>query len=1159
MNTPNTQVVGRHTSTRLLNQLHLNRSRLVSLAALIALASGSLGQWVLQWQPQTINFTAWDQYFFSLLLAKENGSLSISQFFQTPQGPFGAVGSLWYFLGHILNSQMADPMWQTFWRGLWRVAIVAAGYWTLTSRRNIRANWFIALAAAGIAAFPTDWRNLLFAAGTSQLIATFAGLLAIHCWLKTSTGHARNANESGKFGQSNTSWWIGWGWFALAALSAPVGVLAAVAAGVTTLTQAVSHPNSGQKFKGIALLAAGVLGAVIISMAQTSPVLVHPIVSTIHNLLVVMSHPFSDMLWPALVMWLPWCVLLWRSIQQQTNTQTNTQANTRTHKNTQQDHKLIALGLWVLMMMLLLAAGESLEIQNSIWLNPSCVLLGLLVNTASLLRCMPVGFWQTAREQLQRYNQPHAHVKSNAIPLGRCLLFGWFVLVALGYWQSANDLSGWQRAVGSHLSQRAIHDTQIHRYLASGDANWLTPNAPLNGGGDLTAKRSWLDAPQIKNILPAQLLPPLKPINYLSAGQAQRPQFAPNIALYRHNAMGIVQTGQPPYINSRLGLRYQRPAGHHHYLLSTRTRGAFANNFELYFKDGSTDASKKIELISASHPLPKDALISRSIAGLPLASTFAFTANADIFELDLLRAQSAKPGLLLFTSPMPVGLARYHLARWLPYFAFLAGMGLVTLLVIAGRIFLVTAAPSSLTSSAVATNNPPAVLTINANWLQTYAPLFGTLIAAAAILFIRKSDALLNPQFWAEDGSTFFAGHFHLGFAAIYEPYAGYLHLTPRLIAFFTGIFTPYAYVPHVYNYCTLAAMLLVIGCCFSKRLPFSVSQKCLMGLATVLMVQFSGEIYLNITNLQWFMAPLLILLALKAPPAPTYATKLTSVKTQWAIDLLTLALVGLTGPFIILAFPFFALMAVVKRNRHSVVLLFGAGVAMFIQMAFLFTSDRPHDAPMPQDFPLSWVLPQVVGQRIFKEWMIFGLYDMYIWPALLCTLLVGVYAALLFFAARHRTLRWPLVCFVIFHGLTLAAGLFRVKSVLLTLMLPSVSRYFFIPLLMLTWAVIVLLGSPVKWQRRAALFVLACVLTSSLQTFFIARAWPDLNWRSYARQISKDKPMNIPIQPTHLNFLIRLNPEAAAAPSEPATETPSQSPANSTATPATNLPDTAE
>lgn len=63
----------------------------------------------------------------------------------------------------------------------------------------------------------------------------------------------------------------------------------------------------------------------------------------------------------------------------------------------------------------------------------------------------------------------------------------------------------------------------------------------------------------------------------------------------------------------------------------------------------------------------------------------------------------------------------------------------------------------------------------------------------ALLLFLGLAAALLELRFaapgpiaqylWAEDGSIFINQAHTLGLAALWQPYAGYLHLYPRLVA----------------------------------------------------------------------------------------------------------------------------------------------------------------------------------------------------------------------------------------------------------------------------------------------------------------------------------------------------------------------------------------
>src|SRR5690348_1083211 len=81
-----------------------------------------------------------------------------------------------------------------------------------------------------------------------------------------------------------------------------------------------------------------------------------------------------------------------------------------------------------------------------------------------------------------------------------------------------------------------------------------------------------------------------------------------------------------------------------------------------------------------------------------------------------------------------------------------------------------------------------------------------TLFAASALgLFLRAPDALLNPQFIAEDGTAFFAGQFGRLLPPLFGPVQGYWVVLDRLVAWYASFF-PVILVPLVYN---LSAILL--------------------------------------------------------------------------------------------------------------------------------------------------------------------------------------------------------------------------------------------------------------------------------------------------------------------------------------------------------------
>src|SRR4029453_5150214 len=76
----------------------------------------------------------------------------------------------------------------------------------------------------------------------------------------------------------------------------------------------------------------------------------------------------------------------------------------------------------------------------------------------------------------------------------------------------------------------------------------------------------------------------------------------------------------------------------------------------------------------------------------------------------------------------------------------------------------------------------------------------GVTALLAAIIIVRRPDAVTMPQFWAEDGYVFFAENLRLGFLhSLAKLYSGFPYLTHRLIAFAGGR-VPFALAPRIYT-----------------------------------------------------------------------------------------------------------------------------------------------------------------------------------------------------------------------------------------------------------------------------------------------------------------------------------------------------------------------
>ena len=167
------------------------------------------------------------------------------------------------------------------------------------------------------------------------------------------------------------------------------------------------------------------------------------------------------------------------------------------------------------------------------------------------------------------------------------------------------------------------------------------------------------------------------------------------------------------------------------------------------------------------------------------------------------------------------------------------------------------------------------------------------LLALLATMSVRQPDKLHTPQFWAEDGPVFYLDAENLGAASIVRPYNGYWHLYPRTVALI-GTKLPVRHLPRLY----VTAAMVVTVCALLALVSARLSERAIARagmVAAVLLVPFSGELWLTLTNMQWFGG--LLLVALLAAPAPATARGAAA----WSVGGIV---IGLSGPFALLLSP---------------------------------------------------------------------------------------------------------------------------------------------------------------------------------------------------------------------------------------------------------------
>jgi hypothetical protein len=206
------------------------------------------------------------------------------------------------------------------------------------------------------------------------------------------------------------------------------------------------------------------------------------------------------------------------------------------------------------------------------------------------------------------------------------------------------------------------------------------------------------------------------------------------------------------------------------------------------------------------------------------------------------------------------------------------------------------------------------------------------LALAAGILVTRRPDAVLHPQFWAEDGKVYFADAYNHGAGFLLTPGAGYLVLTPRLTALLAqplGL----ADAPALFNLVGLALQLAPALFILSSRFRSAIPSLWVRGLiGVVYLLVPCAEVHATVTNAQWHLAILMIMVVIAAPARGV----------AWrCLDVAVLLLGGLSGPLVVVVAPLAFVRWLTTRHRWYAVLAAVASVVALWQLKVIHDAGR--------------------------------------------------------------------------------------------------------------------------------------------------------------------------------------------------------------------------
>lgn len=388
------------------------------------------------------------------------------------------------------------------------------------------------------------------------------------------------------------------------------------------------------------------------------------------------------------------------------------------------------------------------------------------------------------------------------------------------------------------------------------------------------------------------------------------------------------------------------------------------------------------------------------------------------------------------------------------------------------------------------------------------------------IIFTHRPDALLNPQFLAEDGAYFYAQAYNLGaLRAMTIPVAGYL-VTSARIAALIAMFFPLSWGPAIFNILGIIIQASPVMFLFTDRFDKLIPNWYARGAFAFLYLAQPGSFELDaaMTYSQWHIALLAFLIVIATPRTSLW----------WRVfDGGVLLLAGLSGPFCLLLAPIILLRWLRTRSPHLMRLFALDIVASAVQVVVLVANlsvERAHGALGISAVDLSRIiagqilLAATVGGRItalvaLTNWWVAG------WLPVLFAIGVAIFLALaLRSAPQELRLLWLFGALILATALaspvTSGPGTYwqRLAHPLWNL------RYeFLLNLAWLTTLVWILAARQKPLLRRVALILLAFTCMAAIPLDWSYPAYMNYHYQSYARQFEQMPPGSrivIPLNP---------------------------------------------
>jgi hypothetical protein len=388
---------------------------------------------------------------------------------------------------------------------------------------------------------------------------------------------------------------------------------------------------------------------------------------------------------------------------------------------------------------------------------------------------------------------------------------------------------------------------------------------------------------------------------------------------------------------------------------------------------------------------------------------------------------------------------------------------------------------------------------------------------AFLIIFSRRPDAILNPQFWAEDGRVWYAMAYNDGaLGSLFVPESSYYQTISRLIAALAQLF-PLAAAPLVFNLFAVFSKILVVYFLVSERFSRLVpSLKVRILLAFIyLALPNSYEVNANLSNVQWHLA-LLSFFILIAEPGEKIFRK--------AFDVCVLLLSALSGPFCLFLFPIGLFYWWRARQRWTLYLVFILFLGCIVQGITILSIERVTKVPLGASFNL---FSEIIGGQVFFS-SIFGgriygwLYRREFWtffPAFIAALVGFGWLAAAVLKAPLELKLFIALSVLICAGALVSPAASETEPQWRVLSYPLVgTRYWFIPIFCFLTVLVYFAATAKKLYLKRAAVLLLTLAPIGIVSDWKYPPFKDYEFRRYAAEFE-----NVP---AGTEFQIPINPD---------------------------------